>query len=77
MKKNKATGPDGIPAEVWKGSNLASNELFFFLRHVWEQECVPKRVINKVGSYSTLINKVGSLGDLEQSDWFVNLAQYD
>lgn len=46
MKKGKATEPDGIPAEVWKGSQLAGNELFFFfLRHVWEQECVPKTLI--------------------------------
>ena len=45
MKKGKATGPDGIPAEVWKGSALANNELFFFLQHVWDKECVPKTLV--------------------------------
>ena len=45
MKKNKSTGPDGIPAEVWKGSSLANKELFFFLQHVWEQECIPKTLV--------------------------------
>ena len=45
MKKNKATGPDGIPAEVWQQSDVANNELYFFLRHVWEQECVPRSLV--------------------------------
>ena len=45
MKKHKATGPDSIPAEVWKGSAVASSELYFFLKNVWEQECVPKTLV--------------------------------
>ena len=32
MKKAKATGPDCIPAEVWKYSQLAKDELYFYLR---------------------------------------------
>ena len=39
------TGPDGIPAEVWKGSAVANRELFFFLQHVWDQECIPKSLV--------------------------------
>ena len=42
MKKGKATGPDGIPAEVWKHSQLAKEELYFFLRGLWQAEEVPK-----------------------------------
>ena len=34
MKNGKATGPDNIPAEVFKNSALAKHELFFFLRQV-------------------------------------------
>lgn len=34
MKKSKAAGPDGIPAEVWKLSEVARNELYFFLKEV-------------------------------------------
>ena len=35
MKNNKATGQDGIPAEVWKHSKVAKDELFTFLQQVW------------------------------------------
>ena len=45
MKNDKATGPDNIPAEVFKNSELARNELFFFLRQVWRHECVPKNLV--------------------------------
>ena len=42
MKKAKATGPDGIPAEVWQNSQLAKEELFFFIRALWQTEEIPK-----------------------------------
>ena len=45
MKKGKATGPDGIPAEVWKNSALANSELYFLLKNIWEHECVPKSLV--------------------------------
>ena len=63
MKKGKATGPDSIPAEVWKGSTLASNELFFFLRHVWDQECIPKTLVLCI--FVMLYKRKGSRDDPE------------
>ena len=45
MKLNKAPGPDGVPAEVWRNSEVAKAELFFFLRHVWRNECVPRNLV--------------------------------
>ena len=45
LKIGKATGPDGIPAEVWKSSTVARDTLFFFLRQIWKHECVPVRLV--------------------------------
>ena len=41
MKKAKAPGPDGIPAEVWQNSTVAREVLFDFLQKVWNKETVP------------------------------------
>ena len=41
MKKNKATGMDEIPAEVWRNSKTANEVLFVFLRKIWRKEVVP------------------------------------
>ena len=41
MKKAKAPGPDGIPAEVWQNSSVAREVLFDFLQKVWNKETVP------------------------------------
>ena len=41
MKKSKAPGPDGIPAEVWQHSAVAREVLFSFLQKVWNKETVP------------------------------------
>ena len=41
MKKAKAPGPDGIPAEVWQRSSVARDMLFNFLKKVWDKESVP------------------------------------
>ena len=42
MKNAKSTGPDGIPAEVWKHSQLAKEELYFFVSALWQSEKIPK-----------------------------------
>ena len=42
MKSNKATGPDGIPVEVYKHCNEAKEALFKFLQHVWDNEELPE-----------------------------------
>ena len=41
MKKSKAPGPDGIPAEVWQKSTVARDLLFGFIKKVWDKETVP------------------------------------
>ena len=41
MKKCKATGIDGIPAEVWQNSKIANEMLFRFLKKIWAKEEVP------------------------------------
>ena len=45
MKSNKATGQDGIPAEVWKHSKVVKDELFTFLQQVWCKETVPDNLV--------------------------------
>ena len=60
MKNQKAAGPDGIPAEVWKNSVLAQSELYFFLRQVWTHECIPKSLVLCM---FVMIHKKGSVDD--------------
>ena len=62
MKNGKATGPDNIPAEVFKGSALAKHELFFFLRQVWRHECVPKNLV--LCMFVMIYKRKGSSDDL-------------
>ena len=38
MRKNKAPGMDKIPAEVWRHSEVAKEELFLFLQKIWRKE---------------------------------------
>ena len=45
MKTDKAVGPDGVAAEVFKHSQLAREELYCFLQQVWRHECVPKNLV--------------------------------
>ena len=60
-KLNKAKGPDGIPAVVYKNSTLAQHELFFFLRQVWRHECVPKNLVLCI--FVMLYKRKGSSND--------------
>ena len=62
MKNGKAVGPDRVPAEVYKHSELARSELYFFLQQVWKHECIPK---NLVLCMFVLIHKKGSSEKLD------------
>ena len=42
MKKDKATGVDGVPAGVWANSDLAKEVIFEFLQKIWAKEQVPE-----------------------------------
>ena len=41
LKTNKATGPDGIPAEAIKFCPAVKEEIFHFLNYIWSQERLP------------------------------------
>ena len=41
LKTNKATGPDGIPAEAIKFCPAIKEEMFHFLNFIWKHERVP------------------------------------
>ena len=43
MKSNKAPGPDGIPAEIWKSREALAQQLHKLLAHIWEKEDVPQQ----------------------------------
>ena len=43
MKSNKAPGPDGIPAEIWKSSEALAEKLHKLLAHIWVKEDVPQQ----------------------------------
>ena len=58
MKKGKATGSDGIPAEVFQNSSVAKDVLFEFLREVWKKEKVPPELA--VGIFVMLYKKGSS-----------------
>ena len=60
LKAGKAAGPDGITAEVWSHSTIAQVEVFFFLREVWQRECVSKTLVLCV---FVLIHKQGDVND--------------
>ena len=55
MKNGKAVGADGIPAEVFKKSEVAKDLLFAFLKKVWKKEHVPAELV--VGVFVMLFKK--------------------
>ena len=57
MKAQKATGIDGVPAEVWQHSTLANEMLFKFLKKIWAKETVPAELA--VGVF-VMLHKKGS-----------------
>ena len=61
MKNDKAVGPDGVPSEVYKHSQIAKAELFGFLQQVWRHECVPKNLV--LGMF-VMLHKKGCKDDM-------------
>ena len=61
LKKGKACGPDGIPAEVYYNCESAARELFELLRLVWEREYVPAALVR--ASFIMLFKGKGSVND--------------
>ena len=45
MKPVKATGKDGIAAEVWKNSKVAKDMFFSFLELIWKKESIPPDLV--------------------------------
>ena len=41
LKRSKAVGLDGIPAEAYQNSDEAKEDLFALVTQIWEQEHVP------------------------------------
>ena len=41
LSKGKATGPDGVPVEVFKACPIIKDELFNLLQFMWNEEVVP------------------------------------
>ena len=62
MKNAKAPGMDGIRAEVWKHSRVASDALFTFLQAVWKKEDVPANLA--VCVFVMIYKNKGSKNDL-------------
>ena len=61
MKSNNATGPDGIPAEIWKSSEALAEQLHNLLAHIWEKEDVPQQF--KDANIITIWKRKGSKSD--------------
>ena len=61
MKSNKAPGPDGIPAEVWKSSEPLAEQLYKLLSSIWETEEVPQQF--KDANIVTIWKRKGSKSD--------------
>ena len=45
LKVGRATGPDGIPSEVFKYCPEIKNELFHFISYLWDEEVVPQDLV--------------------------------
>ena len=40
----KATGPDGIPIEIYKRCPKLKEEIFQFIKYVWDKETIPENL---------------------------------
>ena len=61
LKTGKATGPDNIPAAVFKHCPLINDELFRLLRFMWDEEVVPQSMAT--AKFTMLFKHKGSKND--------------
>ena len=61
LKNAKATGPDEVPAEVYKYCSEIKEELFNLLSYVWSHECIPESLAR--GRFVMLWKHKGSTND--------------
>ena len=61
LKKSKATGPDEIPIEVYKKCPKLKEELFQFIKYVWDKEAIPENL--GVANFVMLYKNKGSSDD--------------
>lgn len=45
LQCDKAMGPDGVPAEVFKNCSLINDELFRLLKFMWDEQVVPESLV--------------------------------
>ena len=56
MKNNKASGPDNIPAEIFKcGGPLLHNQLHLLIKKIWDNEEIPSDLVDGI---ITIIYKI-------------------
>lgn len=58
LKLSKATGPDGIPGEVFKACPQITNELYEIINYIWRHESVPANLVS--GRFVMLWKRKGS-----------------
>lgn len=61
LKLNKATGPDGIPAEAYKFCPKVQDELFKIISYMWDNEVVPANLVS--ANFRMLFKHKGSKED--------------
>ena len=61
LKTNKAVGPDGIPAEVYKFCPAIKREMFKLTQFIWDNECLPPNL--GVAEFKMLFKNKGSAND--------------
>ena len=62
LKKGKACGPDGIPAEVLLNCESAARELYNLLKLIWEREYVPPTLVR--AAFVMLYKNKGNINDV-------------
>jgi exonuclease III/uncharacterized C2H2 Zn-finger protein len=64
LRKSKACGKDGIPAEVYQRSPKAKAMLFALVKRVWREEDVPAEMVE--GQFIMLFKNKGSSDDMSK-----------